>query len=127
MQRLPGGGKRRRIGVGYPLEVVQAVKTEVSLRVQSPIRHDPRDHVKVECLACQVEFEEALGLGARLRLGVIGPPDRVEAGTSPTSCQRGEGTELQSRRDRALLETGRNERLRGSARNVSERGHRRTS
>ena len=73
---------------------MQAVQAEIGLWVQSPVRDHPGDDSKIKAVVRQVELEEALGLigGDRhwLRLRIVGPPDRIEAGPSPAAHQERE-------------------------------------
>jgi hypothetical protein len=55
-------GARGRVGVADPLQVMQAVQAEIGLWVQASVGHDSGDHVEVEGVMGQVQFEEALGL-----------------------------------------------------------------
>jgi hypothetical protein len=96
------------IGVTDPLQVMQTVQAEIGLWVQASVGHDSGDHVEVEGVIGQVQFEEALGLvgGVRQwpRLWIVGPPDRIESGTSPTPRQKRQRTKIQRSRGRPLLE-----------------------
>jgi hypothetical protein len=87
-----------RIGVTDPLQVMQTVQAEIGLWVQASVGHDSGDHVEVEGVVGQVQFEEALGLVGgicqRPRFRIVGPPDRIESRASPTARQERERAEI---------------------------------
>src|SRR5580658_5948306 len=92
---LRGGS---RIGVADPLQVMQTVQAEIGLWAQASVGHNSGDHVEVEGVIGQVQFEEALGRvsGGRqwARLRIVRPPDRIEAGASPAARQEREWAEI---------------------------------
>lgn len=100
-------GAGRRVRVADPLEVGQAVQIEVGLDVETPVRDDAGDDVKVKAVGRQVELEEPMDCAVLGRLVVVGPPDRIEARSSPRAVQERERTQLQRRGQRSLLEPGR--------------------
>lgn len=73
MERLSGGlrvsdrvarGRRRRVGVGDTLEVVEPVQIDVGLVVDSAVGDGAGNDLEIEALAGQVELEEArIGAG----------------------------------------------------------------
>src|SRR5208337_1016303 len=85
----------RRLGVTGPLQVMQTVQAEIGLWVQASVGHDSGDHVEVEGVIGQVQFEEALGRvrGVRQwpRLWIVRPPDGIESGPSPAPARNASG------------------------------------
>jgi hypothetical protein len=81
----------RRIRVADPLEVGQAVQVEVRLDVETPVRDDAGDDVKVKAVGRQIELEEPMDCAVLGRLVVVGPPDRIEAGSSPPPFKNASG------------------------------------
>jgi hypothetical protein len=77
---------------------MQTVQAEIGLWVQASVGHDAGDHLEVEGIVGQVQFEEALGLvgGSCLwqRFRIVGPPDCVESGASPAAHQKSERAEI---------------------------------